>query len=91
MVIKEPNFNDIGMLPIEADDKKSPIEPSFMGKSQVEKFSGLTDVSSVDRSGRAKASNNLDPVGIKTAMNPPFATPTDIDQQETDNLYTNKL
>jgi len=50
-------------------------EPGFMGKGQVEQFSGLTDASSVDRGGRAMSSDSLDPVGIKPAMNPPMATP----------------
>jgi len=50
-------------------------DSSFMGKNQIESFSSLTDPSSVDRSGRAISVDSLDPVGIKTAMNPSMATP----------------
>jgi len=67
-------------------------ENSFMGKGQVDQFSSLTDPLSVDRGGRTIArednSTSLDPVGIKPAMNPPLATPTDnIDEQGVNSLY----
>ena len=67
-------------------------DPSFMGKGQVDQFSSLTDPLSVDRGGRTIArednSTSLDPVGIKPAMNPPLATPTDnIDEQGVNSLY----
>tara|TARA_R110000772_G_scaffold64665_1_gene144537 strand:+ start:78 stop:464 length:387 start_codon:yes stop_codon:yes gene_type:complete len=66
------------------------LEPSFMGKGQVEQFSSLTDTSSVDRGGRAMSPDTLDPVGIKPAMNPPMATPIkDVDREGTMNaLYS---
>ena len=68
----------------------------FIGKGQVDQFSNLTDTSSVDRGGRTTPrpddSNSLDPVGIKTAMNPSMATPNmppDIDGEGTMNaLYS---
>jgi hypothetical protein len=66
-------------------------DPSFMGKGQVENFSSLTAPESVDRSGRAVSSQELDPVGIKPAMNPPLATPIDIDQQGVNSLYSDKF
>jgi hypothetical protein len=66
-------------------------DPSFMGKGQVENFSSLTTPESVDRSGRAVSSQELDPVGIKPAMNPPLATPIDIDQQGVNSLYSDKF
>ena len=73
-----------------AEGEVSRPDPSFMGKGQVEQFSGLTDTSSVDRGGRAMSPDSLDPVGIKPAMNPPMATPvTDIDREGTMNaLYS---
>ena len=62
-------------------------DPSFMGKSQMDSFASLTDTSSVDRGGRAVDSSELDPVGIKPAMNPSLATPIDIDEQGINSLY----
>ena len=62
-------------------------DPSFMGKNQVDSFQSLTDPLAVDRGGRAKSSEELDPVGIKPAMNPPLATPVDIDEQGINSLY----
>ena len=64
---------------------------SFMGKNQMDNFQSLTDPLAVDRAGRAKSSQELDPVGIKPAMNPPFATPIDIDQQGINSLYSNEF
>jgi hypothetical protein len=61
---------------------------SFMGKNQVEAFAGLTNTSAVDRGGRAIDSSALDPVGIEPAMNPPLATPIDIDKQGINSLYS---
>ena len=61
---------------------------SFMGKGQVENFSNLTDTSAVDRGGRAVDPSALDPVGIEPAMNPPMATPIDIDKQGINSLYS---
>jgi hypothetical protein len=58
-----------------------------MGKSQMDSFASLTDTSSVDRGGRAVDSSELDPVGIKPAMNPSLATPIDIDEQGINSLY----
>ena len=65
-------------------------EPGFMGKGQTEKFSSLTDPSSVDRGGRVMTPDSLDPVGIKPAMNPPMAVPVtpDIDKQGVSGLYS---
>jgi hypothetical protein len=74
---KEPN--------ISADVPRP--DPSFMGKSQMDSFASLTDTSSVDRGGRAVDSSELDPVGIKPAMNPSLATPIDIDEQGINSLY----
>ena len=48
----------------------SRLDPSFMGKNQMDNFQSLTDPLAVDRAGRAKSSQELDPVGIKPAMNP---------------------
>jgi hypothetical protein len=62
-------------------------ESSFMGGNQVETFKSLTSPESVDRSGRAIPSDELDPVGIKPAMNPPMATPIDIDKKGINSLY----
>ena len=62
-------------------------ESSFMGGNQVETFKSLTSPESVDRSGRAISSDELDPVGIKPAMNPPMATPIDIDKKGINSLY----
>ena len=62
-------------------------DPSFMCKSQMDSFASLTDTSSVDRGGRAVDSSELDPVGIKPAMNPSLATPIDIDEQGINSLY----
>jgi hypothetical protein len=63
-------------------------DPSFMGKGQVDSFSSLTDPLGVDRSGRAISSQELDPVGIETAMNPPLATPVqDVDEIGVNSLY----
>jgi hypothetical protein len=53
----------------------------------VETFKSLTSPESVDRSGRAIPSDELDPVGIKPAMNPPMATPIDIDKKGINSLY----
>ena len=61
---------------------------SFMGKNQVEAFAGLTNTSAVERGGRAIDSSALDPVGIEPAMNPPLATPIDIDKQGINSLYS---
>jgi len=69
----------------------SRLDPSFMGKNQMDNFQSLTDPLAVDRAGRAKSSQELDPVGIKPAMNPPFATPIDIDQQGINSLYSNEF
>ena len=89
----ENNVNTVGGAGTPPPPSNTPVdlpEPSFMGKGQVEKFSGLTDTSSVDRGGRAMSPDTLDPVGIKPAMNPPMATPvTDIDREGTMNaLYS---
>jgi hypothetical protein len=66
-------------------------DSSFMGKGQVEQFSDLTN-GDIDRGGRAIPADNLDPVGIKTAMNPSMATPDtppDVDGEGTMNaLYS---
>ena len=64
---------------------------SFMGKNQIDNFQSLTDPLAVDRAGRAQSSQELDPVGIKPAMNPPLATPIDIDQQGVNSLYSNEF
>jgi len=69
----------------------SRLDPSFMGKNQMDNFQSLTDPLAVDRAGRAKSSQELDPVGIKPAMNPPLATPIDIDQQGINSLYSNEF
>ena len=69
----------------------SRLDPSFMGKNQMDNFQSLTDPLAVDRAGRAKSSQELDPVGIKPAMNPPLATPIDIDQQGVNSLYSDKF
>jgi hypothetical protein len=53
----------------------------------MDSFASLTDTSSVDRGGRAVDSSELDPVGIKPAMNPSLATPIDIDEQGINSLY----
>ena len=66
-------------------------ESNFMGSNQIETFKSLTSPESVDRSGRAVSSQELDPVGIKPAMNPPLATPIDIDQQGVNSLYSDKF
>ena len=58
-----------------------------MGKNQIDTFQSLTDPLAVDRGGRAKSSQELDPVGIEPAMNPPLATPVDIDEQGINSLY----
>ena len=89
----ENNVNTVGGAGTPPPPSNTPVdlpEPSFMGKAQVERFSGLTDTSSVDRGGRAMSPDSLDPVGIKPAMNPPMATPvTDIDREGTMNaLYS---
>ena len=61
---------------------------SFMGKDQVDSFSALTTPDSIDRGGRAVDPSALDPVGIEPAMNPPLATPIDIDKQGINSLYS---
>ena len=62
---------------------------SFMGGRQQESFKALTNPKAeLDRSGRAISPDSLDPVGIEPAMNPPMATPTDIDQQGVNSLYS---
>ena len=72
--------------PIKGDIPRQ--DPSFMGKGQVDQFSSLIDPSSVDPSGRAISSQELDPVGIETAMNPPLATPVqDVDEIGVNSLY----
>ena len=63
-------------------------DPSFMGKNQIENFSNLTKPENVNRGGRAVDSSALDPVGIEPAMNPPLATPIDIDEQGINSLYS---
>ena len=65
--------------------------PVFMGKNQTEKFSSLTDTSSVDRGGRTiSRPDETDPVGIEPAMNPPMGVPVppDINQQGVKSLYS---
>ena len=65
--------------------------PIFMGKGQTEKFSSLTDPSSVDRGGRTVSQpKGIDPVGIEPAMNPPMGVPVppDIDKQGVSGLYS---
>jgi len=67
--------------------------PIFMGKGQTEKFSSLTDPSSVDRGGRTISQpKGSDPfaVGIEPAMNPPMGVPVppDIDKQGVSGLYS---
>ena len=72
--------------PIKGDVPRQ--DPSFMGKGQVDSFSSLTDPLGVDRSGRAISSQELDPVGIETAVNPPLATPVqDVDEIGVNSLY----
>ena len=61
-------------------------DSNFMGKNQIDSFSSLTDPSSVDRSGRATAVDSLDPVGIKTAMNPSMATPEALPGNQSEEL-----
>ena len=65
-------------------------DPSFMGKKQIDSFKPLTDPLGTDRSGRAISSSNLDPVGIKPAMNPAMAVPTtpNIDDEGVNSIYT---
>jgi len=66
-------------------------KPVFMGKGQTEKFSSLTDPSSVDRGGRTISQpEGIDPVGIEPAMNPPMGVPVppDINQQGVKSLYS---
>ena len=65
----------------------SRLESNFMGGNQVETFKSLTSPESVDRSGRAISSVELDPVGIEPAINPPFATPIDVDKKGINSLY----
>tara|TARA_R110002060_G_scaffold68968_1_gene77669 strand:- start:190 stop:441 length:252 start_codon:yes stop_codon:yes gene_type:complete len=70
-------------------DIKRP-DSSFMGKNQIDSFKSLTDPLGIDRSGRAVSPDKLDPVGIKTAMNPPMAVPTlpNIDDEGVNSLYS---
>ena len=96
--IKNPGLNINNSKPIATDhthekpkgDVSRP-ESNFMGKGQIKNFSSLTTPDSVDRSGREVSSQELDPVGIKPAMNPPLATPIDIDQQGVNSLYSDKF
>ena len=87
---KDASTGSVGTPPPPSNTPPDLPEPSFMGKGQVEQFSGLTDTSSVDRGGRAMSPDTLDPVGIKPAMNPPMATPIkDVDREGTMNaLYS---
>ncbi len=92
--IKDPSLNANNSKPVATDhtheQQKGDVsrpESSFMGGNQVETFKSLTSPESVDRSGRAIPSDELDPVGIKPAMNPPMATPIDIDKQGINSLY----
>ncbi len=92
--IKDPSLNVNNSKPIATDhthekpkgDVSRP-ESNFMGENQIETFKSLTSPESVDRSGRAISSDELDPVGIKPAMNPPMATPIDIDKKGINSLY----
>jgi hypothetical protein len=92
--IKNPSLNANNSKPIATDhthekpkgDVSRP-ESNFMGSNQIETFKSLTSPESVDRSGRAISSDELDPVGIKPAMNPPMATPIDIDKKGINSLY----
>ena len=92
--IKNPSLNANNSKPIATDhtlekpkgDVSRP-ESNFMGSNQIETFKSLTSPESVDRSGRAIPSDKLDPVGIKPAMNPPMATPIDIDKKGINSLY----
>ena len=92
--IKNPSLNVNNNKPIATDhthekpkgDVSRP-ESSFISGNQVETFKSLTSPESVDRSGRAVSSQELDPVGIKPAMNPPMATPIDIDKKGINSLY----
>lgn len=92
--IKNPGLNINNSKPIATDhthekpkgDVSRP-ESNFMGSNQIETFKSLTSPESVDRSGRAISSDELDPVGIKPAMNPPMATPIDIDKKGINSLY----
>ena len=62
---------------------------SFIGKNQLNTFSTLTSPESVDRGGKTISSSSLDPVGIKTAMNPPLAVPIQGNQsEELESLYS---
>ena len=93
-IIKNPSLNANNSKPVATDhtheqpkgDVSRP-ESNFMGGNQIETFESLTSPESVDRSGRAIPSDELDPVGIKPAMNPPMATPIDIDKKGINSLY----
>jgi len=93
--IKNPSLNvNNNSKPIATDHTHekpkgdvSRLESNFMGGNQVETFKSLTSPESVDRSGRAISSVELDPVGIEPAINPPFATPIDVDKKGINSLY----
>jgi hypothetical protein len=66
----------------------SRLESNFMGGRQQESFKALTNPKAeLDRGGRAISPDSLDPVGIEPAMNPPMATPVDIDEKGINSLY----
>ena len=61
---------------------------SFMGGRQQQSFEALTNPKTeLDRGGRAISPDSLDPIGIEPAMNPPMATPVDIDEKGINSLY----
>jgi hypothetical protein len=93
-IIKNPSLNVNNSKPVATDHTHekpkgdvSRLESNFMGGNQVETFKSLTSPESVDRSGRAISSVELDPVGIEPAINPPFATPIDVDKKGINSLY----
>ena len=62
-------------------------DPSFMGKNQTISDMEFSDMT---RGGRAVSPDALDPTGIETAMNPPFAVPVppNIDDKGVNSLYS---
>ena len=62
-------------------------DPSFMGKNQTISDMEFSDMT---RGVRAVSPDALDPTGIETAMNPPFAVPVppNIDDKGVNSLYS---
>ena len=72
-------------------DQKNNLGENFMD-SNLNSFKEKFDPYSIDQKGRAISPDELDPVGIKPAMNPAMAVPTSTNNSiESDDLYSSGM